>query len=88
MESLESLVSTINEYTSIGEFAKYINSVVFSFFANAHISVVIIILVIITAPTITIYSTIMQVFNIKLSQYNLKGKNILLVIAHPDDEAM
>ena len=50
--------------------------------------VVSITLFILLAPVALMYVVIARIAMFKLTQMTIKGKNILYVIAHPDDEAM
>jgi len=49
---------------------------------------VIITLFILLSPIALMYICFTRIAFVKLSQMSVKGKNILYVIAHPDDEAM
>jgi len=42
----------------------------------------------ITYPIYAVYQSMIKVMQIKVSQKPIKEKNILFIIAHPDDEAM
>ena len=53
-----------------------------------NIYVFVLLLTIIALPAYYFFAAMMKVGWIKAQQSVIKGKNILYVIAHPDDEAM
>ena len=59
-----------------------------AFFNFGDPIVVSIVLFIILSPFCLAYIIFARIAMVKLTQISIKGKNILYVIAHPDDEAM
>ena len=58
------------------------------FLQRGNVFAVTVVLMIILAPIVQAWIIMMRVQTTRYMQMEIKGKNILYVIAHPDDEAM
>ena len=67
---------------------KYSEKSIYAFVNFADPVVVSIVLFIILSPFALLYTCFSRIGFVKFTQMEIKGKNILYVIAHPDDEAM
>ena len=77
---------------TLENFANYFESYIEAFItyglSKCNIYVLVIILTIMALPSYYAFSAITKVAWIRSTQSVIAGKNILYVIAHPDDEAM
>ena len=72
----------------MGSLVQYATSWVTHLFSTGDPLTVSLVLFILLSPFALVYMVFSKVGFIRLTQMDIKGQNILYVIAHPDDEAM
>jgi len=83
---MDGLLKYIEYFTTV--LMKYSEKSIYQFVNFADPVVVSIVLFIILSPVALVYICFSRMGWVKMTQMEIKGKNILYVIAHPDDEAM
>ena len=79
-------MDTISNYFK--PFEDFLSGIVNYSLQHANVYVVVGILSIIALPFYMLFNAITTVISVRARQSEIKGKNILYVIAHPDDESM